>query len=140
ARGGPASTTGKATSRKGRSERRRREPRSDSDQPPSWPGRVPPCRPKPAVWVAVLMQTRGHGPPARRSAAPRRTPSRSSAPEPVPMRAGELRHDLLQVEAEIVARPVDRQMLGLRHGATLKGGAKAPPSGSKGQNVKAPTD
>ena len=53
------------------------------------------------------------------------------------MRAAELRDDLLQVQAEVVARLVDRQVLGLRH-ATVELGASRPQTPPRNQMVKTP--
>lgn len=60
--------------------------------------------------------------------------------ESVPLRAGDLLDDLLQIQAEVVARLEDREVLGLRH-ATSHLGASGPPDppkikGSKDQWVQ----
>jgi hypothetical protein len=54
--------------------------------------------------------------------------------ESVPMRAGELRDDLFQIQAEVVTRLVDRQVLGLRHEGNTRG--LTPPGKSKGRMIE----
>jgi hypothetical protein len=56
------------------------------------------------------------------SLSTRRAPFRRLRPEGILVVTGETRHHLLEVEAQVVAALVDRQVLGLRHNSRRLGG------------------